>query len=72
MLINMSKSKTTIAYKKDYDPDKNFERVPFLIAQPGGVKTTITVGVAKTKVLIFITECVDKLWQVKRTSTAFF
>ena len=40
----MSKSKTPIAYKRDYDPDENFDRVPFWISQPGGVKTTITDG----------------------------
>ena len=49
----MSKSKTPIAYKRDYDPDENFERVPFLISQPGGAKTTITVGVGKTKSIDF-------------------
>ena len=48
-MINTSKSKTPIAYKRDYDPDENFECVPFPIAQPGGAKTTITAGVSKTK-----------------------
>ena len=41
MLINMSKSKTPIAYKRDYDPDENFERVPFSISQPGGQRREI-------------------------------
>ena len=70
MLVNMSKSKTPIAYKILLSRQK-FKCVPFSISQPVGVKTTITVGVAKTKSIdFFMTECVDKLRHVKRASTA--
>ena len=67
----MSKAKTPITYKPDYNSDDPFERVHFSIAQPGGVKTTITVGVAKEKSIeFFLAETVNKLDQVKRASTA--
>ena len=67
----MSKAKTPITYKLDYDPDDQFEHIHFSIAQPGGVKTTITVSVAKVKSIdFFLTETVNKLDQVKRASMA--
>ena len=68
--MSKSKTKTSIHYKRDYDPDEPFGQVTFMLQQARGVKSNIPVGVVKTKSIEFLfSKFIDKLNEVKNVLT---